>query len=260
MRRVLIRMGVLLAAGVTAAAELERREWAVGGVTREALVAAPERAAGAAPAVLVFHGYGGDMRRAAGMFGLHTRWPEALVIYMQGLPLEGGAIRPEDKRAGWQNLPGECGDRDVAFVDAVMASLRSEGRVDGKRVYAAGHSNGGSFTYLLWQARPKVFAGFAPSGAVLPQTFRLTPRPALHLAGERDTLIRYAWQERSMARLRELNRCGVGQPWGEGGMRYPSVSGAPVFTWVHQGGHEFPAAAADAVARFLRDLSAGGEK
>lgn len=256
MRRVLTGLCLVLAAGAAVAAGPVRREWLVGGVTREALVAAPEQADGAVPAVFVFHGYGGDMRGAARLFGLHARWPEAMVLYMQGLPLEGGAIRPEDKRAGWQNLPGECGDRDVAFVDAVMASLRREGRVDGRRVYAAGHSNGGAFTYLLWQARPKVFAGFAPSGAVLPQTFRLTPRPALHLAGERDTLIRYVWQERSMARLRELNRCGAGQPWGEGGTRYPSASGAPVFTWVHPGGHEFPPAAADAVAGFLKELAA----
>ena len=31
-------------------------------------------------------------------------------------------------------------------------------KIDEKRVYATGHSNGGGFTYLLWTCRPDAFA------------------------------------------------------------------------------------------------------
>ena len=34
--------------------------------------------------------------------------------------------------------------------------------MDETRIYATGFSNGAGFTYLLWAARPTVFAAFAP--------------------------------------------------------------------------------------------------
>jgi poly(3-hydroxybutyrate) depolymerase len=97
--------------------------------------------------------------------------------------------------------------------------LRKDYKTDAKRIYATGHSNGGEFTYLLWHARGKEFAAFAPSGALnfalvkdhLPfarekkaesnpaSTDQVTstdrnsrvkreylPKPVLHVAGEND--------------------------------------------------------------------------
>ena len=45
----------------------------------------------------------------------------------------------------------------------MLARLKTDYKVDDKRIYSTGHSNGGGFTYLLWAARGDVFAAFAPS-------------------------------------------------------------------------------------------------
>ena len=67
--------------------------------------------------------------------------------------------------AGSQASAGAQEDRDLKFFDAMLADLIKEGRVDERRVYATGHSNGGAFTYLLWAERGDVFAAFAPSAS-----------------------------------------------------------------------------------------------
>ena len=59
------------------------------------------------PVVFAFHGHGGTMRHAAATFGYHKVWPEAVVVYMQGLPTPGAITDPEGKRPGWQRT-GWC--------------------------------------------------------------------------------------------------------------------------------------------------------
>src|SRR5262245_52207597 len=82
---IFVCLAALLTAGPAHADDtLSRRQWTVGGVVREALVFAPARAkTNPAPVVFAFHGHGGSMNNAARMFGYHTRWPEAIVVYMQ---------------------------------------------------------------------------------------------------------------------------------------------------------------------------------
>ena len=89
-------------------------------------------------------------------FAYHKHWPEAIAVYMQGLNTPGVLTDPEGKRPGWQKRVGDQNDRDLKFFDAVLATLKKDYRVDEKRVYATGHSNGGAFTYLLWAARGDV--------------------------------------------------------------------------------------------------------
>lgn len=247
-------------AGVRAADAPTRREWTVEGVVREALVYAPANArTEAAPVVFVFHGHGGNMRQAARSFGVHTRWPEAIVVYPQGLNTPGGLVDPQGRLPGWQLAPGGQGDRDLKFFDAMLAGLRQDYRVDEKRLYATGHSNGGAFTYLLWGARGERFAAFAPSGAA---SFLFAaraganriavPKPVLHIAGENDPLVKFAWQQRTMDAVRRLNQCGEGQPWDKSCTLYPSKAGAPVVAFIHSGGHQFPADAPAAIVKFFK--------
>ena len=146
---------------------LKPREWKVDGVARAALVYAPVTAkTNPAPVVFAFHGHGGTMERASKMFGYHTEWPEAIVVYMQGLNTPGQLTDPEGKKPGWQKTVGDQNDRDLKFFDAVLTSLKKDYKVDAKRIYSTGHSNGGGFTYLLWAARGEHFAAFAPSASV----------------------------------------------------------------------------------------------
>jgi polyhydroxybutyrate depolymerase len=237
------------------ATALSRRTWTVDGVVREALVAVPSSATtNESPVVFAFHGHGGTMRSAARSFGYHQIWPEAIVVYPQGLNTPGRLTDPEGKKPGWQSAAGDQHDRDLKLFDAMLASLKTQHQVDGKRVYATGHSNGGGFTYLLWATRGEALAAVAPSAAIATGTLAgLKPKPVLHLAGEQDQLVRFAWQERTITFLRRLNGCGEGSPWAEAGTLYASPAGTPVATFIHPGGHEFPREAPPLIVRFFKE-------
>jgi polyhydroxybutyrate depolymerase len=238
-----------------AADPLARREWTVDGVVRQALVCVPAQAStNARPVVFAFHGHGGSMQKAARSFAYHREWPEAIVVYPQGLKTPGRLTDPDGKRPGWQNAAGDQGDRDLKFFDAMLASLKADYRVDEKRIYATGHSNGGGFTYLLWAARGDQFAAFGPSAAAAARNLgKLKPKPVLHVAGQDDQLVKFAWQKLTMDALRRLNECGEGKEWGKWCTEYPSRIGSPVVTFIHPGTHQFPADAPAAIVRFFKE-------
>ena len=253
-------MVACLLATTVARGALEEKTWTVGGAERQALVAVPRGIAKArVPLVFVFHGHGGSMRNAARSFALESLWPEALVVYPQGLPTPGILTDKSGERAGWQSAPGDQGDRDLAFVDTMIASLTKEYPVDARRVFATGHSNGGGFTYLLWAQRAEAFAAFAPSSGILGRGARLPtqPRPVLHIAGSKDPLVKFAWQEKAIAADRRINQCAnEGAPWAPGGgeaLIYRSEVNAPVITWIHPGGHGYPGAASKAIVAFFKN-------
>ena len=69
---------------------VERMEWQIDGVAREALVHVPADArSSATPVLFAFHGHGGTAKNAAFHYNYQKLWPEALVVYMQGLPTVG---------------------------------------------------------------------------------------------------------------------------------------------------------------------------
>lgn len=124
---------------VRAADVPERREWKVEGTTREALVYAPATAKTTpSPVVFAFHGHGGTLRHAATKFAYHQHWPEAIVVYMQGLNTPGALTDPQGKKPGWQKTFGDQDDRDLKFFDAVLADLKKDYQVDQRRIYATG--------------------------------------------------------------------------------------------------------------------------
>jgi len=136
---------------------------------------------------------------------------------------------------------------------AVLATLNKDYKVDEKRVYATGHSNGGAFTYLLWAARGDVFAAVAPSGAAARRQMSFKPKPVLHVAGEQDPLVRFEWQKLTMDAVRQLNGCGEGEPWGEHCTLYPSKTGTPLVTCIYSGGHQFPPEALPVIVKFFKE-------
>lgn len=261
---------LLLASGLHAAPAagvlpegFQRWELKVDGVTREAVVYAPALAkAKATPLVFVFHGHGGNMRNAARSFAMHQQWAEAISVYPQGLNTPGRLTDPEGKKPGWQSGLGAQDDRDLKFFDALLAKLKQEFKVDEKRIYSTGHSNGGGFTYLLWAERGEVFAAVAPSAAAAQAVVRggnkLKPKPVLHLAGENDPLVKYEWQKATMAAVRKLNGCDAdGKPWDKHCTEYPSKTGTPFVAFIHPGGHEFHRDAPALIAKFFQQHPAG---
>lgn len=247
--------------GEAALKDLKRREWTIDGVAREGLFHVPTSATQSpTPVVFAFHGHGGTMQRAAIMFDFHHVWPEALVVYLQGLNTPGRLTDPEGKKLGWQNAAGGQGDRDLKLFDAVLASLKTDYKVDERRIYSTGHSNGGGFTYLLWSTRGDVFAAVAPSAASGPdeswtkRVTALTPKPVLHLAGEKDPLVKFEWQQRTMDALRKLNDCEeTGSEWSQWCTLYRSKKGTPVVTLIHPGAHNFPPEAPPLFVKFFKE-------
>ena len=260
MKRACAILALLILAGTSAsaAADPARMEWKVDGVAREALVYAPATAkTDPSPVVFAFHGHGGTMNNAANEFAYHKHWPEAIVVYMQGLNTPGALTDPEGKRPGWQKTFGDQGDRDLKFFDAVLATLKKDYKLDEKRIYVTGHSNGGSFTYLLWAARGDAFAAIAPcAGAARPEFMPLAkPKPVLHMAGKNDPLVRFVWQEWTIDAVRWINGCGEGKPWGEHCTIYLSEGGTPVVTYIHSGGHQLPDEVPPVIVKFFKQYA-----
>ena len=157
----------------------------------------------------------------------------------------------------------------------MLATLKTDYKVDAKRIYATGHSNGGGFTYLLWGTRGDVFAAVAPCAAAaligngaapasMPTALarqieasresmkNVKPKPVFHMAGENDPLVRFEWQNRTIEAIRKLNGCGKGKPLGGYCTLYPSKSGTPVVTYIHPGGHQLPDDVPPLIVKFFK--------
>jgi len=254
MSMTLRKVPLILAAVASLAPAASRSEMmtlTVDGVKRRAIVYSPAKPGGKAPVILSFHGHGDTMQNFQSV-GLQDAWPQAIVVYPQGLPTS----RPgEPALPGWQTEKGTYDDRDLKLVDEVLASLRAKYQVDDARVYASGFSNGATFTYLLWADRPKVFAAFAPVAArlgagVLPAV----PRPLLHIAGRNDYTIPFDIQRHAVEVARQVDGVSKkGENCGANCLLYNSTNGSPVMTVFHDGGHEYPEGTSETIVKFFKE-------
>jgi len=249
-------IGFLCQTHFAAAADDPVQKWEIDGVERQGLVYAPESAkTEPAPLLFAFHGHGGSMHNAANTFKYEKLWPEAIVVYLQGLPTPGRLTDPEGKKAGWQAKAGDQGDRDLKLFDAVLKWTRQTYKVDDKRIYCAGHSNGGGFTYLLWATRGDVLAAVAPSSSAGLEVLKdLKPKPLLHIGGLKDPLVRFEWQKSMIDGVRKINGCDPdGKADGDRITVYPSATGTPVEAYLYDGGHAPPPEAWPEVVKFFKE-------
>ncbi|HEY0668190.1 MAG TPA: prolyl oligopeptidase family serine peptidase [Sphingobacteriaceae bacterium] len=232
-----------------------KMQWTVGDTIREALVYIPENArAKPVPLIFAYHGHGGTMQNTFRRFRISNFWPEAIFVCPQGLNTPGTLTDKEGRRSGWQSDSGKMDDRDLKFFDNMLRSFKKDYKIDEKRIYVTGHSNGGLFTYLLWAERGDVFAAVAPSGAAALKLIpRLKPKPALHLMGEKDPLVKPVLQKLTYNAILRVNECsGEGERTGDYTTVYKSRSGNPVTLYIHPGGHELPDAAGKAITDFFK--------
>ncbi len=239
-------IGVLTGVAVTeTSAEIMR--WQVNGATREAIVQAPDTADSgeALPLVLSFHGYGDNMENFQ-YTNVHIAWPDAVVVYFQGLERSRGL-------RGWVTEPGDS-NRDLALVDVALASLKERFRIDDDRIYATGYSNGGGFTYLLWSEWADVFAGFAPVAARFRDGVRPEmPRPVFVIAGDQDRVVDFEDQQEAFELAIDVNSVrDESMECGNGCTLYGAATAAPVMVWVHHGAHVYPRGASEGIATFFR--------
>lgn len=239
---------LLVAATVTGAhAETRVLTWTIEGTPRRAIVTAPDQSQdGGAPLLFVFHG-AGDTADAFAAVGFERAWPEAIVVYMDGLgrrPGTGGAFQTAD--------PGPT-NRDLRFFDTALADLRTRYRIDDRRVAATGFSNGAKFAYLLWATRPGTLAAIAPVAGMLAPALELrTPLPILHIGGREDHQNEFTEQLASVEMAKRVNGAKAPEACGAGCTRWTGASGAPVVLAVHPGGHIWPDDAVPRIVGFLK--------
>jgi polyhydroxybutyrate depolymerase len=167
----------------------------VGGVQRRYLLVIPPGYDGkaAVPVVFVFHGKGSDgalEERVLGFTQL-ARTKNFISVYPDGLELEwnGGRMRPISSESAKSD--------DVKFVSAMIDELEAHYKVDPKRIFAAGTSNGAIFCHTLAARLSERIAAIGPvSGSVgeaIPKHFRpMSPVSVISFNGIDDHLVPYA--------------------------------------------------------------------
>jgi len=227
-------------------------------LTRTSLVYVPSGYDGktAMPLVLSFHGRWGKGKDQAALTELHTVGERYgfLVVYPDA------AFGTWNAMAGNTTANEELID-DVGFVDLLVTQLSQRFKIDSRRIYASGFSNGGFFVHRLGCERSTRFAAIASvAGEMAPALEKVcapqAPVAVMTIHGTEDPIVPYTGgvtegggeslsAEATATTWNRLNRCN-GQ-WLEtlriGQVFTRSFQGcaAPVaWTTVEGGGHTWP--------------------
>jgi polyhydroxybutyrate depolymerase len=235
------------------------KTWTVDGVKRTALVRVPTGVSGPLAVVFGWHGHGGRSTHSAGRWGYAEIDTASILVFPQGLPTVSPLVDKEGRMPGWQTSVTSEGGRDIKLFDTILADLKKQHAVDDRRIYSMGHSNGAAFSYLLWQARPEVLAAIGSvAGSLRGDGKPTTSLPVIHVAGEKDPLVKFTWQQATFAAVKRFNGCSEeGKPWAKEGVLeatiYASSKGAPLVTAIHGGGHEYAKGSTELIVRFFKE-------
>ncbi len=212
--------------------------------------------------MFAFHGHGGSGANFDRKIDIDGLWPDAIVIYPDGLPGHKGITDPDGNLPGWQVAPGGEGDRDLAFYDMMLATLRAKLPVDGDRIFVMGHSNGSAFTSLLLNQRGDSIAATANMSSQ-PGPFLLSTDPVRSMfmsMGMADPLVPFEQQQKSIPLAEQKLGVDPASAVVDGFFRAEHGPGnVELDTYVHPAGHEVPAAVpALVVAFFQRHTLSGG--
>lgn len=208
------------------------------------------------PIVFAFHGHGGSMKSAALRFHIEKLWPEAIVVYPQGLNTPTNLVDTEGKLPGWQSSIDDQSGRDIEFFDKLFQYLNSKYSVDKTRIYSIGFSNGAVFTYVLWAARGNMIAAVAPIAGLLPSKEdrnKLEPKPIFLVAGRNDPLVKFLWQMEMENIVLKINKCGEERIINKNISEDDSIIDAPVKTYISNSGHEIPEEALSYIIDFFKE-------
>jgi polyhydroxybutyrate depolymerase len=233
----------------------------VGGIMRTAVIIVPGDSSRPAPLVFAFHGHGGNGTRMERRSNVEGLWPDAIVVYPDGLVGHKGKTDPEGVRTGWQTQLGEDGDRDLAFYDTMLAALRSQLSVDSDRVYLMGHSNGSAFASLLLNQRGDAIAATANLSAQPPARLLASdPARSMFMAmGTNDTVVPYDTQKRSIPLAEQKLGVDANRATVTGYLRAePGRGGLELQTYIYPGGHAPPPEVPKLVVDFFRRHTLSG--
>ena len=229
--------------------------FSVNGTNRTAVLVVPSDLSHPAPLVVAFHGHGGNGATFDRRMNIDSLWPDAIVVYPDGLPGHKGITDPDGSQPGWQVRPGDEGDRDLAFYDVMLSTLRSKLPVDDNRIFVMGHSNGSGFTALLWAARGGDIAAIATlSGQPAELEFNIAPvRSMFLMMGRTDPLVPFETQRQAIPRAQAKLAIDSSTATTDG---YLTTAHGPndieLDTYIHPAGHEVADAVPPLIVQFFQ--------
>ncbi len=164
-----------------------------GGETREYVLYVPDSYDGiaAVPILFNFHGYGGN----ASLYMMETDMRSLaesetfILVYPQGSLLNGSPH--------WNpSLPSnenKSNADDLGFIEALVNEISIDYRIDMKRIYACGYSNGGMMSYGLASHKSNLIAAVGSiSGAMIETDITPShPMPVIKIHGTADVVLPY---------------------------------------------------------------------
>lgn len=202
------------------------------------------------PVVVAFHAFGVGARLMEARVNISRVWPEAIVVYPEGLPRDGP--NGDGAQPAWQRTAGQLNDRDIHFFDAMLEWLRANHCIDEAAVHVMGYSNGAMFANLLACQRPGVIAGVAAAAGDLPCA-PTRPVPVILSHGVRDVTVSYQRGLGAAQRWSQQNGCSQPPPSGTAGCSPADrCSKAPVVLCTYNGGHEYDDRFTSEMVRFFR--------
>ncbi len=228
--------------------------WDVDGVTRTAEVVVPAGLTGPSPLVVAYHGHGGKGSSFQKKMDVEGLWPEAIVVYPDGLVGHKGKTDPEGVRTGWQQVENDEGGRDLRFYDVMMADLLDQLPIDGQRIFVVGHSNGSAFTSLLLNVRGDRIAATANLSAQAGRFLDTDPVRSMFMSmGEQDPIVPYDNQKLSIPLAEAKLGVDPAAAAVDGYLRLETAPGnLELATYVHPAGHEVPDAVPPLVVAFFQ--------
>lgn len=180
------------------------------GIARTYIVYVPQAYTGdeAWPLIISLHGYTGTavLQRLISNFEALADEEHFLLAYPQGLEIDdpSGGILPAlpPRGTGW-NIRDPNGPDDLGFMEALMDSVSAEFNIDPARVFAAGHSNGGTLAYIMACELTGRIAAIASVGGpgtspgLVPffECNTTAPTPVIHIHGTTDAVVPYGGVE-----------------------------------------------------------------
>jgi len=164
-----------------------------GGETREYVLYVPDSYEGntAVPLMLNFHGYGGNASEYMTYADMRSLAESEtfILIYPQGSTLDGS---PHWNPSLPSNENKSDAD-DLGFIEALVNEISTNYRIDMKRIYACGYSNGGMMSYGLASHKSNLIAAIGAVSGVMIDTdiFPSHPMPVIKIHGTADEVLPY---------------------------------------------------------------------
>ncbi|MBS2211279.1 hypothetical protein KEM09_07700 [Carboxylicivirga mesophila] len=169
------------------------KELVVNGTTREYIIYVPESYMGTSslPLLLSFHGLTSNMEfnYAYTKFNELAENENFIVVHPNGI----------DNK--W--TLSENNNPDIDFIEAILDHLEKDYKIESKRIYSTGMSNGGNFSFTLACGLSNRIAAIASVTGLMLQTaigdcIPTRPLSIFHIHGTEDPIANYAFVQRGL--------------------------------------------------------------